>query len=288
MSTETQPEYIKKYSKDAHDLCKMLYSSRTAWEVDDGWYELLYKFSFLCEELNDRFYPKYRCKIVTSQIKQKYGGLRIYADVVHDPNIVFTFISNILSKLSEVLSKIDFKLTYVQDTPQYKKHDIKVFNSKEEFEKTGFSTCSNVKSMMVRDKTVSVTHYDVFAKRHTEPQRFKILYKIKGYLTKWSYFFDSLQCLSFVSPNKLSKVMKYMNIMMDKYIQDAENEASNTCEHCGSKLNDKYNKCCETLGYVMNLCEKCAIKTGTKYIKDDKIYLKGEYVKDCEGEGGFI
>jgi hypothetical protein len=86
--------------------CPILYSQRKlpmtetcmCWGITcgEGWYEPLAKLSVLLESYN-HYYKRYNLCVQASQVKEKFGTLRFYYDIVNVPCLWKKLTINILS-----------------------------------------------------------------------------------------------------------------------------------------------------------------------------------------------
>ena len=76
---EDESDERKKYvAKD----CKVLYdgADHPCWACGSGWDPILEKLSYQLESLNVRYAKPWGVKVVSAQVKEKYGTLRFYFD----------------------------------------------------------------------------------------------------------------------------------------------------------------------------------------------------------------
>lgn len=277
-------DYFEKKYKSTVDDCRILYKDNFCnWDVEHGWYDILSEFSYLCEELNIRFYKKYRFRISLEQIKQKFGTLRIYATVVQDPCRFSTWIIDILKKVISKLKKIDYNLKRTTCNNSHSNYVIEIYDTENELtndKKNG----SNVTISQIKDKFVKTIKYKECEKIIYKPTKYKIIYYFKCVLekiTRWLFNFSfTLQKLT--NSKKDDAIMEYMNIKMDKFISEYEHKSENICERCGYVINKNYDSVCYTIGWITTLCESCAQKSGYEYEMDGKIYNNGTFIRNVE------
>ena len=265
---EKKENYTERETKE---MCKHLYCDNVGWETAEGWDDIIKDFSVKCEELNLRFYRKYRLKIYAEQIKQKWGELRIYCSITQDPGVFMTFARSLLKKVTETLFKVNYGYKQVIDEHTHKNHYIKVFKDEEGRKKAGGALASNVKDYKWFGRFVRVTDYDVFGSHHMEATKHKLLRKILDKLYHWKTSLGNDQ----YDPSKASKetsvIREYMDSMLDQYTTEAENKAAHTCESCGRNLVAESDKCW-TKGWVRLLCKSCATRGKSRYYCDGKLY----------------
>jgi hypothetical protein len=266
--------------QETYGLCKHLYSDKVKWETSSGWDEVIRKFSIKCEELNLRFYGKYRLKIIAEQIKQKWGELRIYCSIKLDPHPFTRFLRRVIGRMTNRLNRVDYKYKTVVDSYSHKKHLISVFDSKDSRDKLGRILDPNSGNFEWCGKFIRTTDYDVFGTHHLEPTRHRLLKKIFAGLVKFNMRLGN-------EPSKISKdtelIREYMDMMLDTYTTEAENEAVHTCEECGRKLIVESDRCW-TKGWVRCLCKSCAIAGKGRYYCDGELYEKGVLIEGKKSE----
>lgn len=253
-----------------YDLCPHLYHDKVRWETSSGWDEVLRDFSIKCEELNVRFYKKYRLKIIAEQIKQKWGELRIYCSVKRDPSAFVMFTRRIIRAITSRLNKVDYKYKTVIDSHSHKKHFICVYDSKESRDKIGNFLGSNSRSFEWCGKFIRTVELDVFGSHHLEPTRHRLLKMLFSWLVKMNMRLGQ-------EPRKISQetalIREYMDSMLDEYMSEAEERASHTCEECGRRLPAESDRCW-TKGWVRCLCKSCAAAGGSRYYCEGDLYDK--------------
>lgn len=283
--SEAEISQDDKYVEDeTKKMCKLLYRYDTAWETASGWDDIIKDFSVKCEELNMRFYKKYRLLIYTEQIKQKWGELRLYCTIKQDPGVFLTFVRSVLKKITDTLFKVKYDYKQVIDEPRHKNHYIKVFKDRESAKDSGWTIASNVKDYDWCGRFVRVTEHDVFGTQHMEATKHKFLRKILTKLYNWktSLARDRQGDLKNM---EIAVIREYMDSMLKTYIAEAEDKAAHTCESCGKKLRIDDDHCWTT-GWVRLLCKECAINGKTRYYSNRKLYegqtLIGEKKDDDE------
>lgn len=273
------PELQKGIREDAFKKCKIFYSPKicTTWETGDGWNKILYDFSIKCEELNLRFYKKYRIKVVATQIKQKFGDLRIYCSFVQDPPFILRFLRNILEKIINKFTKVDFNYKTVDSTPWHQRHVIKIFKSESDRKKEYFGS-TNEHLYDWDNRFILVTHFGIPGTTKMKPTKNKFKHFILYFFLNIS---KRIEKYHKNPPEINSLVLEYIEVTTNQYIREAEKQAARTCEKCGCEYNSP-NELCRTIGWVSFICEKCACENDRKYVKDGKIYEYGKYIKDLK------
>lgn len=273
---------VEKYKKTVDD-CKILYKDNFCpWEVKEGWYNILSEFSYLCEEMNIRFYKKYRYRIILEQIKQKFGTLRIYASVVQDPCRFITWIIECLNKITNKLDNIDYNFKQLNNSGLYSIYEIEVYDNENEM--VYDNRAINVRTSKLKNKFVKTIEYTNYTKIKFKPTKNKIIYYIKCCIcavSKWILNF-SWKFKKNKNLEEYNVIMEYMNTELDKLISKYEHESETICEECGYKINTKHETVCYTTGWITTLCESCAKKSGNEYEMGCKIFKNGIYLRDIK------
>lgn len=80
---------------------------------------------------------------------------------------------------------------------------------------------------------------------------------------------------------KIQNVMcEFMNSTVDEYIKNATYECFNTCEICGIDLRHRSVNKCQKTGWIQYICEECAKKENSIYLKDNKYYQNGRRIRN--------
>lgn len=282
----SQKDYFERKYKTTINDCKILYKDNFCnhWDVQQGWYNIISEFSYLCEELNIRFYKKYRMYISIGQVKQKYGTLRIYASIVQDPCRFSTWIIGILKKIISKLNNINYNFIKMSNNP-HSSYVIEIYDTEDELindKKCG----SNVTISQIKDKFIKTVKYMQYTKTTYKPTKFRIIYYIKYFIekfSKWIYNF-SFMIEKIINHEKNNVIMEYMNTKLDKLISEYERKSEHICEKCGYEMNTKHDSICYTTGWITTLCELCAEKSGHEYEMNGKIYKNGIFVRDIKNE----
>lgn len=96
--------------------------------------------------------------------------------------------------------------------------------------------------------------------------------------------------------NRQNIGIEALDDFVEKALREAENACYSTCERCGNEIGTDYSPRCETVGWITYICERCAVKQGGKYRKDDGVYKDGKFIeplkkpfcdeKDCACDEG--
>ena len=278
--TRKAPPWMAAKRKDAMNACRTLYGyRRLGWECGDGWNAPLAELSYALEELNLRFYGKYRTKIVAEQVKEKFGTLRFYYVVVTQQPLWRRLPGMALGALAEFIKrKTDFKFRRVVVENQKTVHEYELLPEKSGPDAAGaVSETYEGKS----GKRYSVRKYSTPARSEYVPSRHRIIYaamtalfRAKARIASW---------LETAKPTKTQIVVsEYMENEADRLIKRAENECFGKCEKCGKDIGCEWSPRYETPGWITYVCEDCAPDGSKCYDKDGKTLVKG---KDAPEDG---
>ena len=81
-------------------------------------------------------------------------------------------------------------------------------------------------------------------------------------------FYFSVICEDAERTKEQEVIMTAMNSWADEIVRWAEDECYKTCEECGHQIGENWSPRCETLGWITYICDTCAEKRGTLYIKN--------------------
>lgn len=275
------------YAEKLHDNtireCRTLYPNDhygKAWSCGEGWYPTISRLSYRLEVLNI-LYRRYNLRIVVDEVKEKFGTLRFYASVQPRIPLMYNFMERSICAVCEFIRKhVDFRLVSVTDRKDHMKMYVRCIDNDDHDRQKG-SQGNNVTAERIIDGDNSTRQYVIStiragAERHKNPTRHKFLYLLYRFFDQHASLLD----FSFLMPNAKERNMLMLDLhnRIHGYIMEAERECYGVCEICGESFNEKTNPRCETVGYVRYVCEKCASKTGRKYIKGGKIFTDGECV----------
>lgn len=273
------------YNQELYDStiknCKILYKDGcTYWSTNQGWFRLISNFSYFCEELNIRFYKKYRYRIMIEDIKQKYGTLRIYASVVRDPCRIITWVYNKLKNLCNKLNEFNYELEDIQKIKSNYNYDIYIYDTEKELNADNpFGLDMTISR--INDKYVKISKHKIYNRPKYKPTKHRVIYYIKQYIEKlsnWIYKIGSTD----KETEEQKCISEYMNMMLFKLIDEYENESESVCEKCGYSIDKNNESMCYTTGWINTLCEHCAEKSGLEYEKNGKLYQNGKFIKDLK------
>jgi protein-arginine kinase activator protein McsA len=112
------------------------------------------------------------------------------------------------------------------------------------------------------------------SKSHSVPTRHRILYMVRNAFSSISLWIGKFYRESAEQRVKSEE----FDYIVDGLIRDAEDECTKLCQHCGNDFNE-FTKMCETQGWYMYVCERCAIASGMTYRMGDSMYLEGKKVE---------
>ena len=271
--SNTVPDWLKTEREDARRLCAILYSRGVSWECGDGWNSVLANLSYKLEELNYRFYGKYRVKVTADQVKEKFGTLRFYYTVSVDQPAWRAFPTKALHWTASFIERrLDFKLKNVVDLPAYTKYTFTRLPDDAD-DSCGRSYSDSAGRRYTADATF------MSGRSHFEPTRHRLAYKLVDALYAAATW---LANFLYADPSPAQRVIeKYIDGEAEAMICDAENKCEKVCERCGRALSD--DSTCVTQGWITIVCEQC-VRPGARYKKLGKIYMNGKEV--AAGPGG--
>ena len=259
--------------KDAVEACRILYGYRKfGWECGDGWNIPLANVSYALEELNLRYFRKYRTKIIAEQVKEKFGTLRFYYTIVTQQPLWRRIPGMALGALLGFIKrKVDFKTKPVTIERSKTVYEYELLPEKEDPAATNafmrICECEN-------GKRYSVQKYTRGAKTDYVPSRHRFLYAVTAALTRAKAWISS--ALETAEPTKTQLVIsEYMDMEAARLVKRAEDECFCRCEVCGREIGDEWSPRCETPGWITYRCEDC-IPEGSRYKKCGKTFVKGK------------
>lgn len=249
-------------------------------ECGEGWAIPLEHLSKKLEAMNLLVYPEYRVRIQACQLKEKFGYLHFYFDVIADPSPFICFKRRMWQKLYDVLRKVDYHFKLVKEqTGVFETCDEQRKLTAEEYEMLSkqahdiqdveYTSCGN------GAKTVyyEVRHVKKAIERNVSiPTKHKLLCKLAEYARKkmFSYYYEMT--------NEQEAIAAFMSDFAAKQIKEATTECEERCEICGAHIGDDYCPTCTTTGWIKQLCEKCATEHGYHYYKGKQLYFDGKKV----------
>ena len=243
-------------------------------ECGKGWKEPLWKASCAIEVLNLTYWPKYRVRIKACQVKEKFGELRWYYDIVKDGAWYKRIPHDFFEKIYRKLQRVNYKYKQVQDVAPFTEHIVEELKTKEAYvrEKHSAKHISNVRVEEKDGKWFKYTDLENYGKWHSEPTKHKMLCNLKAFIWKLVIKLDSYGEKWSTEQQVIGKLMQDK---ADEIIRQAEDECYDKCEDCGADIGKNgYRKRCETAGWIRYICEDCAKKHKGSY------YMEGAYYKD--------
>ena len=251
-------------------------------ECGEGWKEPLWSLSAKLEALNMQYWPKYHVRIQAVQVKEKFGTLRFYYDIVKDSSWYKRIPYNFFYKLNRKLKHIKYDCKQVQDEAPHVEHKVEELKTKEEYvkEKHYAKNISNVAVEEKDGKWFKHTDLKHNGKWHYEPTKHKLLYKMLGLTQRLAVKFDSY---GEKWSDQQSVIGRLMQDEADRLVRIAEDECYDRCETCGHNIGkDGFSKRCETSGWIRYICDDCAKKLDGIYYMDGNAYEKGKCIKTKE------
>lgn len=232
--------------------CKILYCNAGlqmtktcmcwGWECGKGWWQVLRRLSCELEALNLLVYDKWKVRIQADQVKEKFGTLRFYYSVECDN---------------------------YNEVGLAAKKTIDDFESKKDNDYFGLKTIVDEKGHSVDEvdadgKTTSVWHP---SKCHVEVTKHKDEYEQmkkaadEAHKTLCESGYDD------ITPEQ-KIMMEWLESEAEKRVRQAEDDCYHTCEECGHQIGSDWSPRCETIGWITYICDDCAEKGKSMYMKN--------------------
>ena len=283
---------VLKWDRELMAKCPILYRMRNAstmetcicygFECGFVWKDPLWKASCALEALNMQYWPKYHVRIQAAQVKEKFGTLRFYYDIVKDGAWYKRIPHDFFEKIYRKLQRVNYKYKQVQDVAPFTEHIVEELKTKEAYvrEKHSAEHISNVRVEEKDGKWFKYTDLENYGKWHHEPTKHKMLCKLKAFIWKLVIKLDSYSEKWSAEQQVISKLMQDK---ADEIIRQAEDECYDKCEDCGADIGKNgYRKRCETAGWIRYICEDCAKKHKGSYYMEGAYYKDGELMKTKE------
>lgn len=280
------------WDREIMEKCPILYRMRNAsmmetcmcwgFSCNEGWKDPLWKASCALEALNMQYWPKYKVRIQAAQLKEKFGTLRFYYDIVKDGAWYKRIPHDFFEKIYRKLQRVNYKYKQVQDVAPFTEHIVEELKTKEAYvrEKHSAEHISNVRVEEKDGKWFKYTDLENYGKWHHEPTKHKMLYRLKDFIWKLVIKLDSYGEEWSAEQQVISKLMQDR---ADEIIRQAEDECYDKCEDCGADIGKNgYRKRCETAGWIRYICEDCAKKHKGSYYMEGAYYEDGKLVKTKE------
>lgn len=260
------PLLFKMYGRPMNETCLSF-----GFECNEGWHSAIANTCRDIEVWNNLLYPKYRVRIQAAQIKEKFGTLRFYYDVVVDSNAFIVKTTDILTKIVDWFSyskRFDYKVKRIYDIEPSEKIE-KTEISKEEYDK--HVKHNNVSVEEIDGKYFRLDKIYNCGKFHYVPTKHKIAWKIKNCFV----WLRSRLSGSFIKDNAETRnVLSYLDNIARRYINDLEHECESICEFCGRTIGTDWSPKCQTVGWIKYICQDCAEKKEINYYMNGKLYKK--------------
>jgi hypothetical protein len=251
-------------------------------EFNDGWLRPFAEAAYALEGLNHMLYDKYRVRVQSDQVKEKYGTLHWYTSVVADPGPFICTYESLVDKIFGKFAKLDFKLKQVVDREAFDYDETDELRTDEEIAeaKEAEKLCSNVKVLDMNGKFVKITTLHHPQQCHYVPTRHKIIYALYKRRHQIRSFLRSF--FGWNPSAKQQAVMAFAELVRDKIVKKAETDCYNTCEVCGSTIGSSWSPRCETRGWITYICDECAESKGSEYYKDGALWKGTSCIKTKE------
>jgi len=250
-------------------------------ECGKGWHTAIANTCRELEMVNSEYYKKYRVRIQADQIKEKFGEIRFYYSVVVDPCAFIVWFANRFNSVYQYLNaykRFDYKMTKVVDVEPYDYDETKVL-TKEQYEcqKAYKYTASNVELKEENGKYLEICHLHNYGKSHMEPTRLKLLWHVKEFANKM--FCRLMYSFKRSDTAIVRNCIASMHSVTSKLIKQLELECAQRCEDCGSQIGTEWSPACRTTGWIAYLCQSCAEKHNSNYVKNGELWCGKKRIK---------
>lgn len=216
-----------------------------------GWIWPVKKMVYAIEALNI-LYKKHRVYAVFDQIKEKYADFRGYYSIMTSNSRSFNFFMAPLDFLQKQLSKIDFKLQTIENSPGYDQ-EVWIERDPSNQHKLDSSSSATIAEEKILEKRVIA----VPGKWEKVPNKHKLIFKLKNAVDKFHIWLSNK--LDFL--NSFSKEGEVFRRRLDDQVEDLVNECERECRkrciRCGTFL-DEDRDYYSTNGWYTYVCKKCA------------------------------
>lgn len=268
------------WDKEIMQTCPILYTGKSkplteslmafGFESGSGWKGPLYRMSCRLEELNLRYWPKYRVRIEMVQVKEKFGTLCAYYDLHRDGSGFKWWLHNKFYSLYKKANSLNYKPKQILDRDVWTEHELTELTKIEWLKaKHRSSNVSNVRFFEENGRYFKQTSFDHCRQFHYEPTRLKFMVPIKNFLYKLACKTDNWASKA---NSKQEVIMTVMQEEAEKIVHDAEKECEGTCEDCGERIGTKWSPTCETTGWIRYLCKDCAEKHKNNYFMNGELW----------------
>lgn len=270
----TVPEYLITAKTNAINDCRLLYRGlhrkhikgqplmpiKFGWENGPGWNREIADLSYRLEALNLLFYPKYGVRIEASQVKEKFGTLRFYYDIVTEVPKAYRLLSDVFMSIRDgIMSKVDFGYKLVVDKEEYTSEEWNEI-SKEDYDNKSYPEyVSNTFGWKFKEedgkyyRNSEVLHP---RKAHREHTKHKWLYAFSNVC----FYISRILDMSFMwnPPTAQSVIGEYLDSEASRLCHEAERRCYNVCEDCGREIGTEYSPRYVTNGWITYICDECA------------------------------
>lgn len=225
-------------------------------EAGIGWYEPLNKLSCKLERLN-AFYSKYNLNVQASQVKEKYGTLRFYYDIVVVQNRFTKTIISLCRKAIKFITKhIKFKFDEIVDQTACVREEWDEISKEDYDSKKTFNYIKNKFGWKFKEedgkyyRNCQVNYPKVI---HWEIKNHKFLYWFVTKLKSFKTFLNNPKITE-----SLSVIIEAFDSEVSELVTDCENECYKYCEKCGQMIGTSYSPRYVTKGWITYICKHCA------------------------------
>lgn len=238
-------------------------------EAGEGWFNPLNKLSHRLERLNE-FYKKDHIAVQATQVKEKFGTLRFYYDVVCIPTMFKQKLINGSRHIINFIKKhVKFEYKQIVDKEAYMSEDWYEISKKDYDSKKILKHVSNKFGWKFKKengkyyRNTEVHHPTVI---HYELQNHKflnwIITKLNSFIAKLSYYKQS---------DRQAMICAALDEETRELITKCEDECYNYCETCGRQIGVSYSPRCQTKSWITFICKDCAEKHSPgSYLIDGK------------------
>ena len=250
-------------------------------ECHSGWKHELRRLSVQLEMLNILFYKKFGCRIQACQVKEKFGTLRFYYDIVYDGTGIVRVLNRMLDYFGTKLSMKDYGYKTVVDKPGYETRETMEYDSKEEWEKMKSYMSKNSDQTFYEKDGKYIREYTVYhsSLSHRVPTKRKLLWYTMRKVLPFAH--RAVDFLDFDTYEK-KVVSEYLFDKANKLVNEAEENCYKICEECGWQIGDSHSPRCETSGWITYICKDCAEKSGSSYYCNGALMKSKEVIKTKE------
>ena len=253
------------------------------WGIDchDGWLQPIADACYKLEGLNAITYKLFRVRVQAAQIKEKFGTLHFYTDVVCDPGPIVRGYEKFMQWIFDKIGMLKFNTQWKVDKEAYtetRETELTKEQYEEEVKRNKNSTwCAFVEKDGKYFMRHAVYHSAV---GHSVAKNHKILYSL---WKRRHVYINLLRRLTRFNVSKVQHaVMALADSLQRKIVANAEKECYDVCEECGHHIGDKWSPRCRTTGWITYICKECADKADEEYMMDGALWRNGKMLKSKE------